>query len=63
MNEYTNKNKYDLEERTSLFGENIIDLCKIIPRNEIISTIIKQLIRSATSTSQKQPPYYGLFLL
>jgi four helix bundle protein len=49
MNEYTNKNKYDLEERTSLFGENIIDLCKIIPRNEIISTIIKQLIRSATS--------------
>jgi four helix bundle protein len=44
-----NPKKYDLEERTSLFGENIIDLCKIIPRNEIISTIIKQLIRSATS--------------
>jgi four helix bundle protein len=45
-----NKNKkYDLEERTAKFGEEIIELCKSIPKTIITESIIKQLIRSATS--------------
>ena len=40
---------YDLEERTALFGENIIELSKIISRNTITLPIINQLIKSGTS--------------
>jgi len=42
-------NNYDLEERTAKFGEDVIDLCKIIEQNVITKPIISQLIRSATS--------------
>ena len=41
--------KYDLEERTARFGENIIDFLKTITRNEINKPLISQLVRSATS--------------
>lgn len=41
--------KYDLEERTSQFGLDIIELCKIIKETTITRPIISQLIRSATS--------------
>lgn len=41
--------KYDLEERTGKFGEDIIGLCQTIRLSVIISPIISQLIRSATS--------------
>ncbi|MBI4039804.1 four helix bundle protein [Candidatus Daviesbacteria bacterium] len=41
--------KYDLEERTAKFGEDIIELCKKAPKNEITLPIINQLIRSGTS--------------
>ena len=41
--------KYDLEERTTLFSENIIELCKKAPKNTITVPIIAQLIRSGTS--------------
>jgi four helix bundle protein len=40
---------YNLEERTSRFGETIIDLCKTIKQDIISRPIITQLIRSATS--------------
>jgi four helix bundle protein len=40
---------YDLEERTAVFGENIIDFCKSIKKDIINSSIITQLIRSGTS--------------
>lgn len=43
------KNKYDLEERTAVFGENIIELCKKAPQNVMTIPIIGQLIRSGTS--------------
>ncbi|MDP3987900.1 MAG: four helix bundle protein [Candidatus Levybacteria bacterium] len=43
------KPNYDLEERTSRFGEDIIDLCKKAPKNTITTPIISQLIRSGTS--------------
>lgn len=42
-------NKFDLEERTALFGESIIDLCKSIPKNTITLPVIRQLLRSGTS--------------
>ena len=44
------KNKtYDLEERTAMFGENIIEICKKAPKNVVAIPIISQLIRSGTS--------------
>lgn len=39
----------EFEERTAKFGENIIDLCKMLPVTVITRPIINQLIRSATS--------------
>ncbi len=41
--------KYDLAERTSTFGVNIIIFSKSIRENNINKSIINQLIRSATS--------------
>lgn len=41
--------KFNLEERTAKFGENIIVICKELPKNEITRPLINQLIRSATS--------------
>lgn len=43
------KKKYDLEERTATFAENVIDLVKKIRRDTINTPIISQLVRSATS--------------
>lgn len=43
------KIKFDLEERTARFGENIIKFCKKIPRSLITDPLITQLIKSATS--------------
>lgn len=40
---------YDLEERTAVFAENIIKLCKKTNHNSINMPIISQLIRSRTS--------------
>ena len=40
---------HDLEERTSKFSENVIDICKTIKPNLINTPIITQLIRSSTS--------------
>ena len=41
--------KYKLEERTLLFSESVIDLCKRTRHNIISDPIVRQLIRSATS--------------
>jgi four helix bundle protein len=40
---------YDLEERTGLFGEEVIGFCKRLPRTVITDPLIRQIIRSATS--------------
>ena len=42
-------NKYDHEERTAVFGENTIMLCKRISINHVNKRLIDQLIRSSTS--------------
>jgi len=44
------KNKsYDLIERTAKFGENVIEFCCKLQRNEINRPLISQIIRSGTS--------------
>ena len=41
--------KYDLEERTAKFGENIIKFVRKIPRGPITDPLINQLVKAATS--------------
>lgn len=41
--------KYDLEERTDRFGEEIIKFCRNMPRSELTRRIIDQLIGCGTS--------------
>ena len=43
------KPKFDLEDRTILFSEKVILLCKKISKSSLIEPILIQLIRSATS--------------
>jgi len=43
------KSKYDLEERTAKFGENILSFLKLLPENLINRPLITQLVRSACS--------------
>jgi four helix bundle protein len=42
-------NKYDLEERTARFGEEVIDFLRTIEKNTINNPLISQLVRSSTS--------------
>jgi four helix bundle protein len=41
--------KFDLEERTAIFGEKIIEFAKTIKNNPINSPLISQVVRSGTS--------------
>ncbi|MBW6431576.1 four helix bundle protein [Patescibacteria group bacterium] len=41
--------KYDLEERMAVFGERVIDFCKLIKQDTVTRPLISQLVRSATS--------------
>ena len=43
------KTKYDLEERTARFGEEMIDFAKNILQSPITKPMINQIIRSGTS--------------
>ena len=43
------KKVYDLEERTALFGENVIDFVKTLPQDRVNNELISQIIRSSTS--------------
>ncbi len=40
---------FDLEERTAVFSESVIDFALDIKRNAVVSPLLTQLIRSATS--------------
>ncbi len=40
---------FDLEERTAVFGESVIDFCQSLPANSISAPIINQLVRAGTS--------------
>lgn len=41
--------KYDLEERTAKFGEDVKKYCKKIPRKPINDPLITQVIKAGTS--------------
>lgn len=43
------KKPYDLEERTAVFGEDIINFVKILPDNNVNRPLINQVVRSGTS--------------
>ncbi|HEX4132526.1 MAG TPA: four helix bundle protein [Pirellulales bacterium] len=48
----TNENgarPYDLEERTAQFGENVIRFARQIATTAINDSLVRQLVRSATS--------------
>src|SRR5216110_2405578 len=50
IREQPEKNRvYDLEERTALFGEAVIDFAKIIQQNPITNRLISQLVGAGTS--------------
>jgi four helix bundle protein len=40
---------YDLEERTAIFGEAVIEFCLSLPANAVTAPIINHLVRAATS--------------
>ncbi|KPJ55232.1 four helix bundle protein [Parcubacteria bacterium DG_72] len=42
-------NKYNLEERTAKFGEEIIRFAKKIPKSSITSPLITQMVKAGTS--------------
>lgn len=43
------KRVYDLEERTALFGEAIIDFARTIPQDAVTNRIISQVVAATTS--------------
>jgi four helix bundle protein len=45
----TDQRVYDLEERTAVFGECVIDFAITIQRNAVTSPLLTQLIKAATS--------------
>ena len=49
MTELVKSKKFDLEERTAKFAEDIITFVKSLPSNHLTSSIISQLIRAGTS--------------
>lgn len=49
MTQGTKRIKYDLEERTARFGENVISFSLTIKENNVTGSVIHQLVRSATS--------------
>jgi len=44
-----NKKKYDLEERTAEFGENIIKFARKLPEDVITKRLIPQLVAAGTA--------------
>ena len=40
---------YDLEERTALFGEAVIDFAKRVPKNSVTNRLIDQIVGAGTS--------------
>jgi len=49
MIENNNKKEYNLETRTSAFGERCILMCRKIKQDVITKPLISQIVRSATS--------------
>ena len=41
--------KFDLEERTAKFGEEVIDFTNGLPNDRVVDVLVRQIVRSATS--------------
>lgn len=41
--------RYNLEERTAIFGKRVIAICKTVPHDIVSTPLVSQLVRSATS--------------
>ena len=41
--------RYDLEERTAVFGEDVVQFARKLPSDPITSALITQLVRAGTS--------------
>jgi len=41
--------KYDLEERTAVFGEAVIELTRSLPKDPVNGPLISQVVRAGTS--------------
>ena len=55
-NDQNSKKKYDLEERTVKFSEDIIDFSKKLFQNTISKPLISQLVRAGTSIGANYSP-------
>jgi four helix bundle protein len=44
-----NSVRYDLEERTALFGEAVIEFCGELSASPVVAPLISQLVRAGTS--------------
>lgn len=49
QNKTLQSNNYDLAERTTKFGQDILLFCKKLEKDEISKPLISQIVRSATS--------------
>ncbi len=49
MTNITDNKKWNLEERTAKFGENVILFCKKVQRDPITDPLITQLVKAGTS--------------
>ena len=49
MTQLSKNGKYDLEERTAVFAEAVVDFSKKVPKNNITSPLISQFVRAGTS--------------
>ncbi len=49
MSNEKTKSKHDLEERTAVFGERVIALCKAVPYDHVSKPLVSQLVRAGTS--------------
>ncbi|MBU0620034.1 four helix bundle protein [Patescibacteria group bacterium] len=45
----TTNTKFDLEERTAKFGENIIEFAKKVPQSTVTLPLINQIVKAGTS--------------
>lgn len=43
------KSEYNLEERTAIFGEKLIEFLRTLPKDVINGRLVSQLVRSGTS--------------
>ncbi|MGE3642049.1 MAG: four helix bundle protein [Pirellulales bacterium] len=49
MDENSPPQAFNLEERTAVFGESVIDFARTIPRGPVTNRLIDQLVGAATS--------------